>query len=222
MFGWHDYRKNGEVSLTEAALNMIDLYLDDTHGGWWERAKASYQIESKNGSTQSTPLTVLSLYRLTGDREIYRKRVLPTLEFLLSRSGPHFSPIPEDTGHYNAGAMKGPVGIFGSTVYGGLWEMTNQSNSRPSRSRFSRCAASESRRPAELRDAQPAVRRVAGGRYLFTGDEAALERAVEEADEYITQAAKQRPDRELGTNPFFLMALYPGLGGIASPLRGHW
>lgn len=114
VFAWRDYRRNGSGSLTDAALNMIDLYMDDEHGGWWERAKAPYQVESKNGSTQSSPLTALSLYRLTGDRDVYRRRSLPTLEFILSRDGPHFSPIPENTGGYAKGSMKGPVDIFGT------------------------------------------------------------------------------------------------------------
>ena len=66
-------------SLTQAALNMIDLYLDDEHGGWWDRAKGPYQIETKNGATQSSPLTAVSLYRLTGDLDLYQRRTLPTL-----------------------------------------------------------------------------------------------------------------------------------------------
>jgi hypothetical protein len=213
VFGWHDYRKNGEVSLTGAALNMIDLYMDDTHGGWWERAKASYQIESKNGSTQSTPLSVLSLYRLTGDREIYRKRVLPTLEFLLSRSGPHFSPIPEDTGHYAAGSMKGPVRIFGSTVYGGLWEMTNQRTPAFREAAFpgDKVRLTSTQQNFETHN-QPFDEWL--GRYLFAGDQAALERAVKEADDYIAQAITRRPGRELGERPFFLMAYTPAWEGL--------
>lgn len=213
VFGWRDYRKNGEVSLTEAALNMIDLYMDDTHGGWWERAKASYQIESKNGSTQSSPLTVLSLYRLTGDREIYRKRVLPTLEFLLSRSGPHFSPIPEDTGQYAAGSMKGPVGIFGSTVYGGLWEMTNRRTPAFREAAFpgDQIRMTTTQQDFETHN-QPFDEWL--GRYLITGDRAALQRAVAEADEYIAKAIEQRPERELGVTPFFLMAYTPAWEGL--------
>jgi hypothetical protein len=217
VFGWHDYRKNGEVSLTEAAFNMIDLYKDDTHGGWWNRAKAFYQIESKNGSTQASPLTELSLYRLTGDREIYRKRVLPTLEFLLSRSAPHFSPIPEDTGSYDAGSMDGPVGIFGATVYGGLWEMTNRRTSALREAAFpgDSVRLTTTQQNFETHN-QPFDEWL--GRYLFLGDEAALDRAVREADEYIAQSIHKRPDRELETNSFFLMARTPAWEGL---LRLH-
>ena len=98
VFRVHDYRSNVRVSLTDAALNMIDLLMDDVAGGWWDRARAFYQIETKNGSTHASPMLLLSLYRLTGDAQVYRRRALPAMEFLLSRDGPHFSPIPQDTG----------------------------------------------------------------------------------------------------------------------------
>ena len=213
VFGWRDYRINGAGSLTQAAFNMIDLYMDDDHGGWWDRAKAPYQVESKNGSTQSSPMTAVSLYRLTGDPEIYRRRTLPTLEFLLSRSGPHFSPIPEDTGSYAKGTMNGPVNIYGATTYGGIWEIMN-------------------RRTPALRDIafpEGGVRKTTTqqnfkthnqpfdewlGRYLFTGEKSALDRAVGEADEYIKNCVNAAPCDEPGINPFFLMAYVPAWEGL--------
>ena len=94
VFGLYDYRKNGKVSMTASVYNMIDLYMDDDYGGWWKEAKANYQIESKNGATQSSPLTIVSLFRLTGDDDLYKKRTLPSLEYVLSRDNPHFSPHP--------------------------------------------------------------------------------------------------------------------------------
>lgn len=213
VFDWRDYRINAGVSLTEAALNMIDLYMDDEHGGWWNRARANYQIESKNGSTQSSPLTAISLYRLTGDREIYKRRTLPTLEFLLSRDGPHFSPIPENTGGYAKGSMNGPADIYGTTVYAGLWEMTNR------------------RTPIFYDIALPddGIRLTATqqnfeshnqpfdewlGRYVTTGEQSALDRAVREADAYIVEELDVPPTRELGLRPFFLMAYTPTWEGL--------
>lgn len=214
VFGWRDYRSNGSVSLTEAALNMLELYMDDQHGGWWQRAKAPYQVESKNGSTQSSPMTAVSLYRLTGDTELYRRRTLPTVEFLLSRSGPHFSPIPENTGGYPKGSMQGPVNIYGTTTYAGIWEMTN-------------------RRTPALRDIafakEGSVRMTSTqqnfqshnqpfdewlGRYLFNGEKSALQRAIAEADAYIQTHIKTLPSDEPGLNPFFLMAYTPAWEGL--------
>lgn len=213
VFGWHDYRKNDRASLTEAAFNMIDLYMDDETSGWWERAKAAHQIESKNGSTQSSPLTELSLYRLTGDPEIYQRRVVPTLEFLLSRQGPHFTPIPEDTGRYPTGSMNGPVDIFGSTVYAGLSEMTNHRTPALGEIAFpgGGFRKTTSQQNFETNN-QPFDELL--GRYLFLGDKEALQRAIKQADEYIANSIHTRPPREVPLTEFFLMANTPPWQGL--------
>ena len=208
VFCWRDYRKNGAVSLTQAALNMIDLYLNDEFGGWWERAKAPYQIESKNGSTQSSPLTAVSLYRLTGDPELYRRRTLPTLEFILSRDGPHFSPIPENTGNYTKGSMNGPVGMYGTTVYAGLWEMLNR-----------RTPVFHDIALAKAIPRQNVAAHIQSfddwlGRYLLTGEQAALDNAIRDADAYIQAAITTPPSAELGTPPFFLISYTPAWEGL--------
>lgn len=213
LFDWHDYRKNGAVSLTEAALNMIDLYMDNANGGWWDRAKAPYQVESKNGSTQSSPLTAVSLYYLTGDANLYQRRTLPTLEFLLSRDGPHFSPIPEDTGGYAKGSMKGPVNIFGATVYGGLWQMMNRRTPAFHDIAFPKDAIRLTTTQQNFKTHNQAFDEWLG-RYLFTNDKTALERAVREADEYIAKQITTSPSLELGKNPFFLMSFTPAWEGL--------
>jgi hypothetical protein len=213
VFGWRDYRKNGHVSLTQATLNMIDLYTDDQHGGWWKRAKAPYQVESKNGSTHSTPLTALSLYYLTGDNELYRRRTLPTLEFILSRDGPHFSPIPEDTGGYARGSMRGPVDIFGTTVFGGLWQMSNRRTAAFAEIAFPDNSVRMSGTQQSFQSHNQAFDEWLG-RYLFTGEAAALEKAIELADIYIARSNEEPPSRELGIRPFFLMSYVPTWEGL--------
>ena len=68
------------MSLIDFALNMIDLTMDEDHGGWWDRAKAFYQIETRNGGSQAAPMMLLSLYRLTGNEGVYRRRAVRTLD----------------------------------------------------------------------------------------------------------------------------------------------
>ncbi len=213
LFGWYDYRKNGEVSMTDAMYNMIDLYMDDEYGGWWKRAKANYQIESKNGSTQSSPLTIASLYRLTGDTAIYRKRMLPTMEYILSRDNPHFSPDPENTGGYARGHMKGPVDIFGSTVYAGLWEMMNYRTPVFKDIAFPDGEIKPTTRQQNfIPSIQPYDELL--GKYLFTGDEKALEGAIIQADKYIEENINKAPRSILGLNEFWLMAYTPNWEGL--------
>ncbi len=213
VFGWHDYRKNGEVSMTQSVYNMIDLYMDDEFGGWWERAKANYQIESKNGSTQSSPLTIASLYRLTGNEELYKKRTIPTLEYILSRDNPHFSPEPEDTGGYNRGHMKGPVDIFGSVVYAGLWEMMNHRTPVFKDIAFPGGGLKPTtRQQGFVPHVQPFDDQLA--KYLYTRDEAALEKAMAEADAYIENVINKAPKNEIALREFFLMAYTPDWEGL--------
>jgi hypothetical protein len=205
VFGWYDYRQNGHVSMSQSIYNMIDLYMDDDFGGWWNRAKANYQIESKNGSTQSSPLTIASLYRLTGDTALYRKRTLPTLEYVLSRDNPHFSPEPENTGGYARGHMNGPVDIFGATVYAGIWEMMNHRTPV-----FKDIAFPEGKiKPTTTQQRfiphiQPFDDWM--GKYLYTGDKAALDSAIAGADKYIEEVVNKAPEDWISLGEFFLMA----------------
>jgi hypothetical protein len=208
-----DYRENGAVSLTDAAFNMIDLYMDDEYGGWWDRAKAPYQVESLNGSTQSSPLTALSLYYLTGDKNLYNRRTIPTLEFLLSRNGPHFSPFPENTGGYAKGSMNGPLDIFGGAVYGGLWKMTNERT----RAFYDIAFPGNTIKPSGTQQNFESHNQNFDellGRYLATGDKTSLDKAVIEADKYIEDGIVKSPTRELGLNPFFLMSYTPTWEGL--------
>ena len=205
VFGLYDYRKNGQVSMTKAVYNMIDLYMDDDYGGWWNRAKANYQIESKNGSTQSSPLTIASLYRLTGDTSLYKKRTLPTLEYVLSRDNPHFSPEPENTGGYASGHMKGPVDIFGATVYAGISEMMNN------RTPIFKDIAFPGNEIKATRGQQNFIPHVQPfddlmGKYIYTGDKTALDSVIVKADRYIEEVIKNAPEEWISLNEFFLMA----------------
>jgi hypothetical protein len=213
VFGWYDYRKNGPVSMTQSVYNMIDLYKDDEFGGWWDRAKTNYQIESINGSTQSSPISIVSLYRLTGDSDLFRRRTLPTIEFVLSRDNPHFSPEPKNTGAYPRGHMNGPVDIFGSTVYAGLWEMMNY------RTPFLKDIAF----PQGKIDVTTTQQNFAThlqpfddwlGKYLFANDKAALDTAIAMADKYIAEVINTPSYRVVGLLNFWLTAYTPDWEGL--------
>jgi len=209
VFGLHDYRRNVGVSLTDAAFNMIDLLKDDERGGWWDRGKAFYQIETKNGVTNASPLTLLSLYRLTGDEEIYRRRALPTMEFLLSRQSAHFSPIPGDTGPYEAGGMDGPVRMYATTTFGGFWELSQRRTAAFEQIAF---PATGVRTPGGFNHGQLFDEWLA--RYELIGDRNALSRACALADEYLAKQVQQPPAAELGVEPFFFISFVPDWEGL--------
>jgi hypothetical protein len=206
--GWRDYRSNVGTSLTDAALNMIDLMKDDEAGGWWERAKGFIQIETKNGVTHAAPLLPMSVFRLTGDEEIYRRRALPTVEFMLSRSLPHFSPTPEDTGPYAAGGMEGPIRAYGSAGFGGMWELLGRRTEAAREIAFS--AAGVSPKGAGHHSAFDEWM----ARYAMTGDAAALAKAREVADRYVVEHVNKAPAQDFGVMPFFFISFVPNWEGL--------
>ncbi|MCX7009630.1 MAG: hypothetical protein NTY53_20695, partial [Kiritimatiellaeota bacterium] len=210
IFGWRDYRTNVGTSLTDAALNMIDLVMDDNFGGWWERAKGPYQIETLNGVTHSSPLTALELYRLTGNEELYRRRTLPTLEYAISRSNPHFSPEPAHTGAmYPAGTMSGPIGIFGTTTYGGLWELTQRHTPA-----FGDIALPTSGVKVGTGYGHGMEFEEWLARYQLTGDAAALAKAKLLANIYLKKHILAPPEAELSPEPFFNVTFVPDWEGL--------
>lgn len=203
VFQWRDYRTNVGTSLTEAAMNMIDLLMDDRYGGWWNRADGPYQIETLNGVTHSSPLTAVSLYHLTGNEELYRRRSLPTMEFALSRNVPHFSPEPDNTGSsYPAGNMSGPIRIYGTTTYLGLWELTGR---RTEAFREIALPGEDIRPTAGYGHGQPFEEWLARGN---------LEKARQLADAYISKHVNVPPTTEIGHEPFFNVTFVPDWEGL--------
>jgi hypothetical protein len=213
VFGLDDYRRNWNVSLTDSVHNMIELLKDDDHGGWWPRAKGFYQIESKNSATQSAPALLISLYRLTNDEEIYRRRAVPSIEYTLSRSGHHFTPVPSDAGPIVSNGLTGaPNPSLGATTFGAMYELTNR------RTDALRAAA------VGERDS-PSVNMTSGfshaqafddlaTAYETTGDESYLQRAKQEADAYIERRITTPPTEEYRSRGFFLIQIIPNWEGL--------
>ncbi|AHF90834.1 hypothetical protein OPIT5_12070 [Opitutaceae bacterium TAV5] len=90
IFANRDYREPVSVSLTEQAFNLMDLLGDETAAGWDARLKGPLNIESVKTATHAAPLAYLSAANLTRDEDFYARRVLPTVEFLLTRPSTHF------------------------------------------------------------------------------------------------------------------------------------
>jgi hypothetical protein len=82
-----DYREPIQASLTDAALNMMDLMMDDRFGGWSDELKGFYDIESATMGKQAAPLALLSAALLSRSETFWAARALPSLEFVLSRNG---------------------------------------------------------------------------------------------------------------------------------------
>lgn len=210
VFDFRDYRRNGRVSLSDAVMNVIDLIKDDEFGGWWRRAKGWYQIESHNTVSHAAPATMLSLYRLTGDRDIYRRRALPTMEYILSRGSVHFTPAPHDPGRYSTKPMGGPCAYFGSSTYATLSRLTG--GYTPAFEKIG-LPAEEKVRPT-VGYGHPELFNEWAARYRVTGDDDDLRNAIRLADEYLEKKVLTAPTRPVGHSPFWLISFVPDWEGL--------
>lgn len=210
VFGLHDYRRNVNISLSDAALNMIDLVKDDEFGGWWRRAKGWYQIESHNTVTHAAPATLVSLYRLTGDEDLYRRRALPTMQYILSRDSVHFTPEPHDPGRYPTGPMGGPTTFYGSSTYSALAALTG--GYTPA---FTKIALPADGKVKATRGYTHAAEfNEWAARYNMTHDAADLRQAMALADEYLEKHVNTPPTRPVGYQPFWLLSFVPDWEGL--------
>lgn len=90
IFSVSDYRRQETISLTQTLENVIALIKNPDHSGWNDAMKGFWDIEA-NGSisptvVQSSPMTVVGTAMLTDDEELYEKRALPSIEYVLSRN----------------------------------------------------------------------------------------------------------------------------------------
>ncbi|MDZ7617484.1 MAG: hypothetical protein U1E05_10795, partial [Patescibacteria group bacterium] len=114
-----DYRRPTHASLTQAAINMMDLMHDADPAGWNDELKGFYNIEMAETVTQASPLTIVAASLLTRDEQLYATRALPTIEFLLTRPNAHWarphapSPLRVPNRFYGAALWQGLHGLLG-------------------------------------------------------------------------------------------------------------
>lgn len=89
IMGVRDYRRPVNVSLTRAALNMIELMRDGDTSGWDDQLKGFYNIEMESTVTQAAPLAILEAAILSRDEKLFVERALPTIEYTLTRPSAH-------------------------------------------------------------------------------------------------------------------------------------
>jgi len=131
LFRVTDYREPVNASLTEAALNMIDLLKDAAASGWDAKLKGNYNIEEEGVATQVAPLSFFSAALLTRDAHFYATRTLPSLEFTLSRKQNHYAIEPVPGGAYvkpSDAILQFPGWQGAPTYWRGVYEMTGELN----------------------------------------------------------------------------------------------
>ncbi len=198
-YGVEDYRTNWRYSLNDAVFNMIELLMDDRFGGWNSQGKGPLNIEIKSTVTHASPATLVSLYRLTGSEELFERRALPTIEFMLSRKIPHFTYQLEDADSDLYTTLGGPNTWYGASTYYALWELTDRLTPALYKYMWIRDGLV---RTYSSEYAVPHFGEELAG-YLATGDPTLLETTLNSARTYF-QRRMLAPQREdLGLEPFF-------------------
>lgn len=98
LFNCVDLRENYYASLNEAIYNTTDLIKDDVYSGWHKDEKAFIYMESDGVTREVSHTNITELiqrYLLTEDEELLDNRVIPSLEFLLSRGGNSYDSYRE-------------------------------------------------------------------------------------------------------------------------------
>lgn len=84
--GYRNERQNGPVSLNQTLERMIAFAMDDAYSGWVPELKGfDYRFDVPGTVKVVSALHALGVALVTGDVEIYRRRALPLIEYIMSR-----------------------------------------------------------------------------------------------------------------------------------------
>lgn len=90
IFQVRDYRRQ-TVSMTDAVFHIINLLKQDEACGWEKDMRGFLDIESnpkvRTEVVQQSPVGLLSAAVITRDEDLYLRRALPGIEYMLSRKG---------------------------------------------------------------------------------------------------------------------------------------
>jgi len=109
IYQFHDIRQNATCSLNETLENMIDFAMNDLYGGWKEEYKACDYTTDVPGTVKNvSALHPLSIALITGNEQIYKRRALPMIEYLMSREKYLFAVDSAAKGQGASPNMNGP------------------------------------------------------------------------------------------------------------------
>jgi hypothetical protein len=120
-------RQNATVSLNQTLENMISLAMDDHYSGWVDELKGSdYKFDVPGTVKNVSALHPLSIALTTGNMEIYRRRALPMIEYMLSREKYLYAVNDQIKQQNPSHFLKGPCAEIGELT--GLYQMTGGMN----------------------------------------------------------------------------------------------
>lgn len=193
---YHNERRNVSVSLNQTLENMIDFAMDDVYGGWVKKLKGSdYKFDVPGTVKNVSALHPLSIAITTGNQEIYDRRALPMIEYMMSRQKYLYAVsdtiIKQNPSHF----LKGPCMEIGELV--SLYQITGEQNVA--------FKAETNRLFGKAR--QLNLKTATGGdswqdylaKYRLDKNPATLEKSMQKADDYLENTIRNYPE-DFSTN----------------------
>ena len=183
-------RQNGSVTLNQTFDNMVEFAMNDLYSGWLEEYKGfDYKFDAPGTVKVVSALHALGVALTTGDHDIYKRRALPMMEYMMSRQKYLFAYDTLQKTQSPSHELKGPCAEIGELA--GLHQMSN-GNSYAFQQETKRLFGA----PRKLN-----LNTLTGGaswqdymaRYKMTGDADDLKKAKEDALAYIEQNIKILP-----------------------------
>jgi hypothetical protein len=128
VIGYKTERQNATVTLNQTFENMVEYAMSDVYSGWMEELKGSdYKFDVPGTVKNVSALHPLSVALTTGNPEIYRRRALPMIEYLMSREKYLYAVNDQIMAQNPSHFMKGPAMEIGELA--SLYQMTGERNS---------------------------------------------------------------------------------------------
>lgn len=182
MFQFHDYRKNGTATLNETIENMIDYAMNEEFSGWNKELKAfDYSTDVKGTVKLVSALHPLSIALITDNPEIYRRRALPMIEYLMSREKYLFSLFADTKNQNPSHYLKGPAAEV--SELGALFKFSQKRS--PVFSYYAEYLYDKPRALNILMVSEGASWQNSLALYRLNGDQKYLDKAISGAKEYI-------------------------------------
>lgn len=127
VINYRNERKNASVSLNQTLDNMVDYAMNDFYSGWVEELKGSdYRFDVPGTVKNVSALHPLSVALVRDNVDIYRRRALPMIEYLMSREKYLYATDENITQQNPSHFLKGPSMEINELV--SLYQMTGRRN----------------------------------------------------------------------------------------------
>ena len=190
IFKYKNERQNATCTLNQTLENMIGFAMNDRLAGWKEEYKAfDYRFDAPGTVKLVSALHPLGIALTTGETDIYKRRALPMIEYVMSRKKFLFSIETVQKMQNPSHLLEGPAAEIGELA--GLYKIMGKQTSA-----FKKEALRIFGKPRQLN-----LQTVTGGeswqdymaKFKISDNSKDLEKAEEGALNYINQYVKQYP-----------------------------